>query len=576
MTTPDTMAPSIDRQSASGEVNQRAFTIASIENLRSEAHRLDRNADESDHDYNTRYVQHVDQTINDYLTISGLDDDQRARYRGHLTDVVLTPEQDWRVGPRVYRHDALGQVIRDKDGNEEYDTAPSGIDKLWELQQNMFGSIISEVEPGAIPATATIDRVDRDPALIHAEEKLATLREEMATVSAKRQGKLFGRGRSYEEVKERYDEQLVKVAKLKMGDVDRTQLTDSQLNGLAIGHYLEEQNALRAVSKEKLAGTATGKFINWITEGSKAARLGKGMLVGAGGVIVGAGVGALLGVAAGAALAAGAAATMKVAVSSARGFAVKDNQQGRGMSQLDEATHKLEAQQYFTRHADSAESREDLAHTYFQEVYEKDTQEEQEKRRASARRGIAGAAIGMVVGGTAAYLIGEAVDARPDGKLRFDDWSNRHVDPIPDVSAEDKDVTPVPPFEDPKPEAEAEARENAMPKSDTPDVAESLREGLGGDVNGAPVTGPFSGELGTTTLTPSGLEALTRSLDGYTVKSGDSVWNLAEQHLHAQGIANPSVYQIDAAKDAILPVLQAHGAADANGWLTAGQRISLR
>ena len=125
-------------------------------------------------------------------------------------------------------------------------------------------------------------------------------------------------------------------------------------------------------------------------------------------------------------------------------------------------------------------------------------------------------------------------------------------------------------------EADAEARENAVPKSDTPDVAESLREGLGGDVSGAPATGPFSGELGTTTLTPSGLEALTQSLEGYTVKSGDSVWNLAEQHLRAQGVANPSVYQIDAAKDAILPVLQAHGAADANGWLTAGQRISLR
>lgn len=520
----------------------------------------------------TSVDEHIDAKVGEALLTHGFDaeGDEPEAQRDYQTAkdtygiVARTTEVDWVASPVG---DPEGAPVRNQVINmllDRYNVSTAdGVDEAHDAAK-------SDID---IAATATIDR---DPALVHAEEKLVTLREEMATVSAKRQGKLFGRGRRYQEVKQQYDEQLIKVAKLKMGDVDRTQLTDSELNGMAIGHYLEEQNALRAASKEKLANTATGKFINWITEGSKAARLGKGMLVGAGGVIVGAGVGALLGVAAGAALVAGAAATMKVAVSSARGFAVKDNQQGRGMSQLDENTHKLEAQQYFTRHADSTESREDLAHTYFQEVYEKDTQEEQEKRRASARRGIAGAAIGMVVGGTAAYLIGEAVDARPDGKLRFNDWSNRHVDPIPDVSAEDKDVTPAPPMEDPKPEAEAEARENAIPKSDTPDVAESLREGLGGDVSGAPVAGPFNGELGATALTPSGLEALTQSLDGYTVKSGDSVWNLAEQHLHAQGIANPSVYQIDAAKDAILPVLQAHGAADANGWLSAGQRISLR
>lgn len=111
----------------------------------------------------------------------------------------------------------------------------------------------------------------------------------------------------------------------------------------------------------------------------------------------------------------------------------------------------------------------------------------------------------------------------------------------------------------------------------------------GGDISSGPETTPvdadtlanaastaelFDGDGATNILTNRGLESALSFLDNYTVQSGDTVWSLSEKFLNDQGNMHPSVYEIDATKDALLPKLQQLGFADkATGWLAKGDII---
>jgi hypothetical protein len=99
----------------------------------------------------------------------------------------------------------------------------------------------------------------------------------------------------------------------------------------------------------------------------------------------------------------------------------------------------------------------------------------------------------------------------------------------------------------------------------------------GGD-NFAPggVDSYITGDLGTTEFTSAGLGNFHQWVDGYTVRSGDSIWSISEDYLRAQGVTNPSVYQIDAVKDTVLADFQARGIVGANGWLSAGQSLRVK
>jgi len=74
--------------------------------------------------------------------------------------------------------------------------------------------------------------------------------------------------------------------------------------------------------------------------------------------------------------------------------------------------------------------------------------------------------------------------------------------------------------------------------------------------NGGKSLDLFAGEGGSTHLTALNKEHLHDFLDTYTVKSTDTRgdWGIAEKYLKAQGIKNPSVYQIDAVKDRMLEI----------------------
>lgn len=88
--------------------------------------------------------------------------------------------------------------------------------------------------------------------------------------------------------------------------------------------------------------------------------------------------------------------------------------------------------------------------------------------------------------------------------------------------------------------------------------------------------GLFEGYQSSRELTAEGRQALAEQLNGYHVKSGDTIWSLSEQFLHEQGNANPTTYEIDATKDVLLKELRASGNADSRGWLTAGDTIKIK
>lgn len=86
----------------------------------------------------------------------------------------------------------------------------------------------------------------------------------------------------------------------------------------------------------------------------------------------------------------------------------------------------------------------------------------------------------------------------------------------------------------------------------------------------------FNGQYAGRELSPTGQEALEKKLDGYTVKPGDTVWDLSESFLQDQGIKNPTIYEIDATKDAMLKELRATNSVDSRGWLSVGDKIRIK
>lgn len=86
----------------------------------------------------------------------------------------------------------------------------------------------------------------------------------------------------------------------------------------------------------------------------------------------------------------------------------------------------------------------------------------------------------------------------------------------------------------------------------------------------------FDGSLGGRKLTPEGREALAEQLNGYTVKTGDTVWDLSEDFLKEQGVKNPTRFEIDTTKDVLLRELQATNSVDSRGWLSVGDKIRIK
>ncbi|HET8884088.1 MAG TPA: hypothetical protein VFM68_01310 [Candidatus Saccharimonadales bacterium] len=328
---------------------------------------------------------------------------------------VVSGNFDRPIGPDYLKTEPQGNF--DQPIGPDY-TTPQGTFDQPLGPQTHEQQIASPESAPAVPAKGE----HADPAIELADKKLATLRDQLAEASAKRQGHVFGKGQKYEQLQAEYNTQLIALGKMKLSDVNNdTELTDSLKNVAAISYIFDEQAKLREQTKENLKNTKVGKFISWFNTGTKKQRFAKGVLLGGAGVVAGVTAGAVVGVAAGAGLTGAAAATAVSGTRFARYFAKKDNQQGRGMEQLDPdmfASHKLEAIQQLEK--DQEGGKLETAASYATSIFERDTKEQQEKRRKSVRAGVAGVAIGAVLGGTITAAIGEMNDS-------LGEYSNRNL-----------------------------------------------------------------------------------------------------------------------------------------------------
>ncbi|MNH50469.1 hypothetical protein D3C73_20830 [compost metagenome] len=574
MTTPEATSTTPNHHSKPERVNERAFTIAEVEALRARLYGLAPADGESPEDFSIRQQLNNEQEVGAYAVANGFNENHQ-KYNvltTQLQDIVQIPEYNWYVGPRVYEVNALGAPLTDADGNAVYENAPSGQEKVWGLQSELFGSILPETEEAADVAEG---EREQEFSLEDDRTLLDQRRASLAELSAKRQGRIAGKGgEAYAEAKELYDEQMILLARAELkSELEDNSISDDTKKIRVTEYLLEEQTKLRELTIDKLQNTPVGNFVKYMNRGKIATRIAKGLGLGLVAGVVGAGIGVAAGVAGVAAVGAGVATAATAAVRFARGFAHVDAKEGRGMQQLSgDQAQKDE----IISSLDAAPTYIDTAHQQLSDKYEEDTKKEQGKRRKSVGAGVLGIVLGAGIAAGAHALIDAGA---------FDSFGNRNLNPPSGASPAPIETAPGDTNggidETPKVPTPSETPDVIKP-SDTPDVADAIRDSFGGE--GSPsgewvpggVGNYLTGDLGATELTPAGLDNFHQWVDGYSVRSGDSIWSISEDYLRAQGIANPSVYQIDAVKDTVLADFKARGLVGANGWLSAGQSLRVK
>jgi len=377
----------------------------------------------------------VAETIDAYLKGHGLtaENDDYLKYKGGLLSVSITevPESEWYAKFTDETETTLGQSGEDK--------TRTTYQKL--TNEPYYKVHTTEATPGAAEAPAGL-LTDEEAALEasrqHAEAidvekaKLVALRDQLAALSAKRQGRLGGgRNDEYEQIEAMYNLQIATVGKLELAEVlaasDRTEV---EKQGDIGTYFLKEQNRLREASLAKLKGTTTSRLIEALTKGTRTERILKGIGVGVAAGAVGFAAATVLGTAAGlVAVGAGVSAAAIGAGRFARGFAIGDAYGGRGMKEV--ATAEQVAPDTATDVPENLEQYFNRTQAQYAKVFEADINEEQRKRRRSVVIGIGAIAVGGLLG-VAAHTAADFV--------------------VGGVGTPDVDATPVPDPEVPSPE----------------------------------------------------------------------------------------------------------------------------
>ncbi len=359
-------------------------------------------------------VNDFDQMIKDYLANGGIEEtqDEFNEYYTFLRDRSIDKiadakwnrehsEDDGTVKPagRTEAFAALTEkYLTPTTPDPEPGPTPDEIDEAYRMHDDFEAARRAEAEK---PTDEQID----DAYEIHAErETLSGLRDELAAMTAKRQGKLFNIfNKKYNALKQRYNDQLIKVGKLEYDEfLANDEKTADEKTNQVVSYLINEQAQLREQTKENLKGTRVGKFVEFMNRGGIVVRVVKGVALGA--VVAGtvATGGALLvgiGFAAGATATAGTAATL--ASRFARGFATRDAREGRGMA---DAASAIDANAMQTELRGSADHfAEGVAR--IDETFEADSKLENKKRRRSARFGAIAIAVGGLVGTVGAELV---------------------------------------------------------------------------------------------------------------------------------------------------------------------------
>lgn len=116
-----------------------------------------------------------------------------------------------------------------------------------------------------------------------------------------------------------------------------------------------------------------------------------------------------------------------------------------------------------------------------------------------------------------------------------------------------------------------EGAEDSERKQGTPGGGAATEEKIG--TPGSSETGFFTGAENSLEFSQAGLDDFNAWIDGYEVQNGDTISGLAEEYLRDRGNPDPSIFEIDAVKDAVLPDWQAKGFADEKGWIFTGDML---
>lgn len=500
----------------------------------------------------------------DDAAVSALVDTEMNRRIGDYLDHIGIPEDapqypSYADALRGFSYDKISDSVwryGEWEDDEHTKLGPKGPDLLHAKRIEFFGD--PSTEAPKTPESTDDEAEKAKAAEIKAEqEKLGKLREELASATAKRQGKVISFSSDHSIAREKYNEQLRKVGTLELADsLNDDDKTDSEKEEEVVGYLFKEQKELRDLTKEKLAGTKASKFIDWLNRGNTATRIAKGagLAVAAGGIAFAGGFIVGGGTAAASIIAVTVAGTNRFA----RGFARSDHKRGRGMRDLED-----QDKQDATETIDSSkpvEERFDAAHHYFTEQYDKDTKAEQRKRLKSVGAGVLLVAFGSTLG-AAAHALSESSTMVNVGE---------HVKKFFAVK-----------------EVHADAPSGSVDKSGYPSKHVEPGDGGKGHIekpvpNGVDVNKDlshdqlFDGSRGSTEFSEAGQKDFNKWIEGHKIKSGETVWGLSKQYLIQEGNPNPNVYEIDAVKDSVLKEFQAKGITDHRGWLSKGAIIKLK
>lgn len=331
-------------------------------------------------DYNTAFVNGIDGNLDKYLESQGLSGDSP-----NFVDVK-----------NLFRNASIDK-IKDVDWYTATSPAVSGDDAGEKRsQQEIFSEEIDKRLKGAgitPDADDETEREERERRLDEARAAVAEAREKWASISSKRQARVFRRNaKDQATTYHNYMTKVNELGRLELEDIISDDTVDeTKKNAEVISYLFDEQAKLRELTTEKLKGTKVSKFIAWMNKGGLVKRILKGGSIGLAAGLVGAFAGGLVGAGVVTAGAVGAARFV-------RGYALGDKDK-RGMAAADESMKDDVA----TRLADTDIDGDtfDKASLHFDAAFENDTRKEQNKRRKAAAAGLGMVAVGSLAGYTA-------------------------------------------------------------------------------------------------------------------------------------------------------------------------------
>jgi hypothetical protein len=359
-----------------------------------------------DGSYVSQFNDSLDDMLDDFLGQNGVDSmsanyaEVRALFRDASIDKFT--EDEWGNSP----------ASRGKDPNDH------------KSQSDIFGErIAARLGQPEDPESDSEQEAD-SLSVEELRRKLNEAREGWATIAAKRQGRVLGKGsKDYDALRDNYytsvqqmaiadlEEQLQEIENSAVDDEEK----NTQKNAKVIGYLFDEQKKLRELTTEKLQKTNISKFINWFNKRHFATKValgvGTGVVAGVGGAFIAGAAGAAT---IGAAVGAGASAATRFF----RGLAMKEKDQ-RGMKTAEESLIDEDGDQLEIYgdddNAQSVGDRIKVIADIYNHDFEEDTKLEQKKRRKAVYWGLGTVAAGTALG----YGIHEAAERIGDWDLQW-------------------------------------------------------------------------------------------------------------------------------------------------------------